>query len=163
MRPHGSPEQLESRRRHAVELLITGMSVPAVAQATGCPERSIYYWSKAYREHGDEGLKAKPVPGRPPKLDARQKKELTRILLKGAVESGYPTDLWTSGRITQVIEVHFGVHYNPHSMWEFLHRLGWTCQKPGKQALERDEEAIERWKHTRWLEVKKKPENQGRT
>jgi hypothetical protein len=36
-----------------------------------------------------------------------------------------------------------------------MHALGWSCQKPERRALERDEEAIERWKREVWPEVKK--------
>jgi hypothetical protein len=33
--------------------------------------------------------------------------------------------------------------------------LGWSYQKPERRALERDEEAIDRWKRKNWPRVKK--------
>jgi len=35
--------------------------------------------------------------------------------------------------------------------------LGWSCQRPAGRALERDEQAIQRWKQYRWPQLKKKP------
>jgi hypothetical protein len=36
-----------------------------------------------------------------------------------------------------------------------LGRLGWSCQKPERRAVERDEEAIGRWKRYGWVGIKK--------
>jgi hypothetical protein len=38
-----------------------------------------------------------------------------------------------------------------------LHGIGFSCQKPDRKALERDEERIEHWKHEVWPKVKKTP------
>jgi putative transposase len=40
-------------------------------------------------------------------------------------------------------------------MGHILRKLGWTSQKPLRQAAERDEEAIERWKQEEWPSLKK--------
>jgi len=37
-----------------------------------------------------------------------------------------------------------------------LTTLGWSCQKPERRAVERDEAAIARWKRYRWVAVKKR-------
>jgi hypothetical protein len=36
-----------------------------------------------------------------------------------------------------------------------MHQLGWSYQKPERRALERDDEAIDRWKRQTWPRVKK--------
>jgi len=36
-----------------------------------------------------------------------------------------------------------------------LTALNWSCQKPERRALERDEAAIVRWKRYRWTTIKK--------
>lgn len=95
MRPHGSQEQLERRRRRAIDLLKQGLEPWQVAAKIGCALSSVYLWREVVRKKGEAGLKAKPVPGRPPKLTQSQKRRLTRMLLKGALSCGYSTDLWT--------------------------------------------------------------------
>ena len=115
----------------------------------------MFAWREAFRKGGEEALNAKPAPGRPSLLSQRQKVALSRVLLKGAVSCGYPTDLWTTRRVADVIRKRFGVRYHPNHMWRLLESLGWSCQKPEKRARERDEEAIARWKRYQWPHIKK--------
>jgi transposase len=112
-------------------------------------------WRDAFDRHGDVGLKAKPASGRPPKLAHRQRKRLIAILVKGAMECGYSTDLWTTQRIADVIEKEFRVHYHRDHVGRLMHSLGWSHQKPERRALERKEEKIERWKRKEWPRIKK--------
>src|SRR5207237_5001553 len=69
----------------------------------------------------------------------------------------YRTEVWTTKRVAEVIEKTFHVpcHYN--TAGKLLHRLDWTPQKPERRALERDEQAIQRWKKKVWPRVKKTP------
>jgi len=156
MRPYGSPEQLERRRRQALALLRKGLSLTAVAAKVGCSVSSVFLWRETYRKQGEGGLRAKPAPGRPSKLDRRQQQALTRVLLQGALSYGFPTDLWTTRRVAEVIEKRFGVDYHPNHLWRLLQALGWSCQKPATRARERDEGAIARWKRYRWSHIKKR-------
>jgi transposase len=156
MRPHGSPAELEKRRVRAIELLKSGMSVTEVARRVGCSHSSVILWRDTVRRRGRNALKAKPVPGRPRKLGAKEMKRLPALLLRGALAWGYSTDLWTTSRIADVIKSEFGVRFHPAHVGRLLARLGWSCQKPERRALERDEKAIEHWKRYRWTAIKKK-------
>jgi len=155
MRPYGTQQQLERRRRRAVELLRKGEKLSAVAGKIGCSVSSVFLWRESFQKEGLEGLKSRPVSGRPPKLNARQKKKLTKMLLKGPLALGFSTDLWTQKRIGQVIAKEFGVRYHANHLWRFLTHLGWSCQKPQRKARERDEKAIVRWKRWVWPHIKK--------
>lgn len=155
MRPYGSQEQLERRRRRAIELLKKGWSLSAVAAKIGCSASSVFLWRAVVRKRGAQGLKAKPVPGRPSRLTQWQKQALARILVMGALRCGYSTDLWTTRRVAEVIEKRFGIDYHPNHLWRILNALGWSCQKPQTRARERDEEAIEHWKRYQWPHIKK--------
>ncbi len=155
MRPHGSAEELERRRRRAIALLQEGHRQAEVARRVGAKPTSVKRWWDAYLKDGEGGLAARPVPGRPSKLTARQKEWLTRRLLKGAKAHGFSTDLWTCPRIAEVIERHYGVHYHVDHIPKLMASLGWTCQKPEKRAVERDEESIARWVKKDWPRLKK--------
>lgn len=143
----------------AAELLARGMKPSDVARAVGSSPSSVTRWKEVVRKHGVEGLKAKPASGRPPFLSAGQKRKLLKILLRGPLASGFPTDLWTCRRVAQVIQRHFGVSYNPNYVWYVLRSLGWSPQKPQRQARERDEEAIRRWRREDWPRIKQSPQN----
>ena len=157
MRPSGSPEELERRRVRAIQLLLAGHQPVEVARLVGVDRRSVRRWNRSYREAGDEGLRAKPAPGRPPKLDARARQRLERLLLEGAGAAGFPTDLWTCPRVAQLIRQRFGVTYHVDHVGRLLRSLGWSPQKPQRRAVERDEAEIQRWVKQEWLRVKKKP------
>src|SRR6266566_1584103 len=64
--------------------------------------------------------------------------------------------LWDTARIAEVIRREFGVHYHRDHVGRLMHRLKWSPQKPETRAVERDEEAIERWKRKDWPRVKKR-------
>jgi len=155
MRPHGSPEELERRRRRAIDLLKAGASITDVARRLGCSHSSVILWRDAVRRRGLTALQAKPAPGRPPKLTARQRAKLPRLLLRGASAWGFETDLWTTRRIAMVIHREFGVSLHRAHVGRVLTALKWSCQKPERRALERDDAAITRWKRYRWTTVKK--------
>ena len=157
MRPHGSPKQLEQRRRRAVELIREGYSDAAIARLLNTTPPSVWRWRKVYRRRGRKGLAAKPVPGRPARLNPRQRRSLVNRLLKGAMAHGFATDLWTCPRIAQVVEVHYGVHYHVDHIPRLMASLGFSCQKPERRAIERDEEAIRRWVLQDWPRIKKRP------
>ena len=157
MRPLGSPEELERRRTRAITLLEDGYQPVEVAHMVGVDRRSVRRWNATYRKRGMAGLKKKVVPGRPPKLDAKDQERLERLLLRGAKKSGFRTDLWTCPRVAEVIRKRFAVHYHVDHVCRLLHGLGWSPQKPQRRAIERDEEAIEGWVKKTWPRIKKKP------
>ena len=72
--------------------------------------------------------------------------------------NGFDTDLWTVERVAAVITQLTVVRHHPEHVWVILrHRLGWTLQRPERQAIERDEEAIARWVAQEWPWIKKAP------
>ena len=157
MRPKGSAEALEVRRRIAGKLLQEGKGIREVARLVGASPSSVFRWKHLLEREGMEGLKARPHPGKPAKLTPQQKQELAGILREGAQAAGFPTDLWTLARVAQVIERYFGVRYHPGHVWRILREIGWSPQKPERRARERDEEAIQRWREEEWVRVKKRP------
>jgi transposase len=152
----GSSKQLEKRRRRAVQLLESGRSLSAVARQVGATVSSVFRWRQAYQRKGAHGLDAKPIPGRPPRLSAAQRRRLVTLLGQGALHAGYRTELWTLPRVAELIRDEFGVRYHPAHVWKLLTALGWSCQKPERRAVERDEAAIARWKREDWPRIKKR-------
>jgi transposase len=156
MRPRGTAEQLEKRRRRAIQLLNEGKSPSQVARAVKSSTSSVWRWRQAHRANGWEGLRTQPIPGRPSRLSLSQKEELQRLLQRGPAAAGYSTELWTLKRVAEVIQRRFGVDYDPSSVWHILKKLGWSCQKPQRRARERNEEQIQRWRREEWPRIKKR-------
>jgi transposase len=61
MRPHGSPAELERRRKQAIERLDRDVTVHVVAERLGVDRRSVRRWKRAYRHRGEAGLVAQPA------------------------------------------------------------------------------------------------------
>ena len=136
-------------------MLERGMPPSEVAERIGADASSVRRWRQAHRRKGAVGLAPKAHPGRPCRLTRRQKRSLERRLLKGALANGFDTDLWTCPRIAEVIEENFDVQYHVDHIPRLLALLGWSCQKPEKRAIERDEEAIATWVKKDWPRIKK--------
>jgi len=158
MRPHGSPQSLEERRKRVITYLKQNLSLHEIARRMGCHASSVLRWRDAFQDGGEKALKAKPVSGRPPKLTAKQKELLVRLLTQGAMAHGYRTELWTTQRIVDLIERQLGVKYHRNHVGKLLHQIGWSHQKPERRAIERNEAAIQKWKRSVWPRVKKTPQ-----
>lgn len=156
MRPLGTAEELERRRRRAAALVDEGRGVREVARMVGASAGSVTRWRQALEKRGDAALRAKPHPGRSPKLSAKQRQKLARLLMRGPCKHGYSTELWTLKRVAELIERHFGVMYESSSVWHVLNRMGWSCQKPERRARERNEDAIAQWRSKDWPRIKKR-------
>ena len=136
----------ETRRRLAVLRVSEGWTQKDVAAVLGVSEVSVSSWMRAYRQGGAEALRGTPHPGRQPLLGAADLRRLRELLLRGATAHGWANDLWTRGRVREVIRRHFGAEYNPGYVAELLRRrLGWTPQRPDQQSTSRNEKAIRLW------------------
>jgi len=138
-----------------MELLDGGLTMEEVSHRVGTSIASVSRWHQAVAEGGQAALAAKPVPGRPRKLSKAEGLRLLERLLKGAMAYGYPNELWTLKRIARVILREFGVRYHPNHVWRVLRELRWSCQVPQRRPVQRDEEAVEHWKHYRLPHIKK--------
>ncbi len=152
----GSADLLEDRRRRALALWDTGLSLNEVGRRIQCAPSSVLRWLRARRRGGPDALRVRFSPGRPLKLGTSQRRRLVKLLLQGPQAHGYRTQLWTTARIAEVIRREFGVHYHRDHVGRLMHSLKWSPQKPETRAVERDEEAIERWKRKDWPRVKKR-------
>ena len=79
MRPQGTQEILENRRRNAIAYLYDGCSCGKVAEIFGVSPRSISKWRSVYRTNGLRGLKLKRFQ-RKAKLSQSEVEQLREFL-----------------------------------------------------------------------------------
>jgi transposase len=154
-------QALEQRRLRAARLLKRGVHQSEVARRVGAHRQSVSRWAQQLEEIGLSGLRKAGRAGRKPRLSPEDLKKIERGLKRGPEALGYETGLWTSWRVAHLIEQECGVGYHASQAWRILRQLGWSPQRPVGRALERDEEAIQRWKKERWPEIKKKPKKRA--
>lgn len=157
MRPKGSAAELEARRRRAAACFQAGESVRMVAKCFGVHLNTAKRWRRTWREGGEDALAAKPPAGGKRKLTLEQLDEVVELVIAGPLSAGFPTDLWTCERVTQLIRDRFQVEYNVGHVGRLLHELGFSPQKPRTVAREQDPETVERWRREDWPRIKKKP------
>jgi transposase len=157
MKTPGTAEQRFSQRCRALAIVKQGLSSAQVASRLGVDPRTVRRWKQAFRRGGKVGLKPKKAPGQRSRLTTVQRRGLVQRLLKGAVSQGFSTDLWTCPRIKQLIRREYGVTYHVDYIPCVMKSLGFTVQKPERQAQERDNEAVARWIERDWRRIKKKP------
>jgi transposase len=163
----GTPEHLpadglEWRRFRALHLRQEGWPVYDIAEALDVSRVSVSRWLACVRDGGPDALRAHPSPGAPPKLSAAQKRLIPEFLWHGAEAYGFRGEVWTRARIAQVIEEEFGVRYHKGHVGKLLHELHWTPQVPIRRALQRDEEAIQRWRIDVWPELRQRARRERR-
>jgi transposase len=162
MRPHGSKQDLEIRRRAAVALRKQGFRVRDVAAVIGCVPSSVVRWEQLFDGGGPGGLDSKPQKsGAKSRLSDEQLAELREALLEGARAHGWHNELWTLSRVAKVIESKFGVRYHISHVHRLLGRLGFSAQKPARRAQEQSPEAVEAFRRARWPAIKKKRGGRG--
>jgi transposase len=162
MRTNGTPKELEKRRRQAIVMLRSGKTFRYVAEKLKASLSSVVRWFQTYREKGQKGIRSQARWGRPPLLSEQQKTSLKKMLLQGAASAGHATDIWTLKRISTLIRSKYGIDYTHVGVWKLLrNNFGWSCQKPEKRALQRNEKAIAEWKSTTWPSIKKSPKTWG--
>jgi transposase len=139
----------------AGQLLLDGQEIDEIAKIVGASTHSVRRWQRAVEEGGLMALKAKPHPGRMPRLSVAQKQQLIEILLAGPRQAGYATDWWTCPRVAEVVAKIFRVDYHPAHIGKMLHQLGWTCQMPEQRAREADDAALQQWRKKDWPRIKR--------
>jgi transposase len=161
MSTHGSEPYGKDVRLRAVQLVCReGWSPARVAVAIGCSLRSVQLWvRKSERGRKPAVLETGKAPGATPKLDARQKRRLLKLLAAGPEAAGFAGQLWTCPRMAALIHREFGVSYNVGYLPTLLRSLGWSVQKPKRRALERNETAVDVWVASDWPRIKKRPGN----
>ena len=153
--------EMEKRRKKAGQLFTKEYSAPEVACRLGVARQVAYRWKTAWGRGGSAALASKGPAGRKSKLTAEQTQKVTEALLAGPAAHGYKTALWTLPRVAGLIEDLTGVEYHPGHVWRLLGASGFSCQRPERRAVERDEPAIRRWKRVAWPALKKRPVNKG--
>src|SRR5476649_1767161 len=150
-----SHDTLEEMRRRAVMSVQEGQSPEIVGQALGLNRTTIYDWLALYRRGGWDALKAKPLTGRPPKLDGKKLRWIyTTVTQKNPMQLKFPFALWTREMVAALIRKRYGVSLAANSVGRLLAQLGITCQKPLHRALERDEALVQQWLKKEYPQIK---------
>ena len=149
-------EQMEERRLAGGRLLRAGaLSQAEIARELNVSRASVSVWAKKVNTEGLRGLRKRKAVGSQSKLTKTHKQRLKRLLNRGALACGFPTDRWTLARVAELIQQEFGVKYHPNYLNRLLASLGFSPQKPLPRAVEQDEALVRAWLKQDWPRIKK--------
>ena len=139
MRPKGSAELLEDRRRRALRLLGEGRTLNDVARLITCAASSVTRRRNAWRKRGKKALKVRFFPAAHRSFHGVNVKDLSFCCSRAPWRMVIRPIFGRRPRIAEVIERHFGVCYHRAHAGRLMQNLGWSHQKPERRALERNE------------------------
>jgi transposase len=132
-------------RSRAVKLMQDGEPKELISRILGVSRTALNRW--ANRHLDGSCLERKSGSGRPRRLTDHQLVKLAGLLSEGSLAHGWENNFWTSLRVRDLIQMHFGVSFCRSQVWRILTEyLGWTARRPVLQDKKRSEAAIERWK-----------------
>src|SRR4030042_432848 len=138
----------EELRRRAIAAIHGGMRQVEAAEVFGVARKTVWQWLTAYTTSGDSGLGARK---RGPKGGGGKLKGWQAAAICNLIRDHHPEQLklpfvlWTSEAIQRLIARRFGVKLSARAVRRYLQGWGFTPQKPGRRAHEREPGAVTRW------------------
>ena len=153
---------LEALRIRAVEQVKAGAHPEEVAAAMGFHKNTVYGFLAKVRAGGKDALKAKAVPGRPPKMSASQLSYLyTLIVGNDPRQLSFEFALWTREMIQELIRREFKMAMSLSSVGRLLKTIGLSPQRPLHRAYQQDPDAVQRWKTKEFPAIRAQAKKEG--
>ena len=148
----------EERRRTVIRMRTEGCRLADVMVATGLSGPTISVIWSSYKREGEKILAGKRIghvvgQGRhlsPVQEDSIRKK----IIDKCPDQLKLDFALWTRGAVQQLILQELKINMPIRTVGSYLHRWGFSPQKPAKVAFERRPEAVKKWLEEEYPSIK---------
>lgn len=155
-------QTLEDLRIRAVKQIENGAHPEDIAAGLGMQRSTVYGWVAQYREGGIDGLKAKPIPGRPASLSGAQLRRLyTLIVGTNPRQLQFELALWTRDTVRALIRWEFGVRLSAVSVGRLLRKLGLSPQRPLHRAYQQNPDAVAAWKAEQYPAIRAEAKKAG--
>ena len=148
MRSLARPARHE-RRVQVIRLRKAGHTLEQIADLTGLSKTGVFNICKRHEQAGASALRDAPTGrqvGDNRLLSAEQEAQIQKLIMdKTPDQLKMAYALWTRVAVAQLIEHRFGIRLAVRTMGKYLHRWGFTPQKPMKKAYEQSPTAVKKW------------------
>ena len=153
-------DTLEFVRKRAIELFNEGYNRGEVADILGVTRLSVGKWVKIYKQHGLKGLSLQK-PGRKVgsgrRLTLEQEKKIQKMIRdKMPDQLKLPFALWNRRAIQALIKEQFEITLPTRTINHYLHRWGFTPQRPIKRAYEQNPKKVQEWLNNAYPAIKER-------
>jgi transposase len=143
-----TPEGRYFHRLHAVLQVLAGASSYETARLYGDSPRAIEYWVQRLTSSGLPGLLEGSHTGRPARLSAPRLAKLRKDISRSPRELGYNQNLWDGLLLSHHLAQNYSVSLSIRQCQRLFHQLGFSLQRPRRQASEADPLQQEAFKKT---------------
>ncbi len=134
-----------ARRLLAIANALDGMSRAEAATAAGMERQALRDAVVRYNAEGPEGVRDRPLPGRPPALSEAELALLFDRVYRGPDPETDGVSAWTLPDLCRWIETRFDKRLTPQSLSRILRREGFSRQKVRPAHPKTDEAAQRRF------------------
>jgi len=117
-----------------------------VAELLNVSDSTVREWLNRYNALGLDGLIPQIPKGPSCRLTDEQLAKVYQVLLESPREHGFNKSNWTMSVLKIWIKREFGVNYAAGSLYDLVHRIGYSLQRPKKQCKNADPEKQEAFK-----------------
>jgi transposase len=151
---HATYEQLQELYRNtedakmkirylAMIKFMEGNTSLKVAEMLSVSDSTVREWLNRYNIFGTDGLIPQKSKGNECKLTDGQLKKVSEALLLSPRERGFNKSNWTMPLLKIWIAREFNVKYSVYSLYDLVHRIGFSMQRPKKNSRNADPEKKE--------------------
>jgi len=117
-----------------------------VAELLNTSDSTVREWLNRYNALGLDGLIPQKPKGPECWLNKEQLAEVYQVLMESPRDHGFNKSNWTMPLLKMWISKQFGVNYSAGSLYDLVHRIGYSLQRPKKQCKNADPEKQEAFK-----------------
>lgn len=159
------PDVQQQLRNQAIRLRKSGRKYREIAEIIGVHLGTVSKWCNNYKRDGQKGVRIKKRGrklGSHRTLAIEQEKEVQKLIEdKEPDQLKLPFALWTRIAVQQLIKRKYLIDMPIRTVGEYLHRWGFTPQKPLKRAYEQNPKVVKKWLEEEYPQISKRARKEG--
>lgn len=139
-----------------IRLVAMKRTCPQAAAELGVCDREVRRWTHRFLSGGIEAMRPGTSPGAPTHLAPEDEERFKERIRKGPTpEDGFTT--WRGPFVREMLAREFGAYYRGTSVYDLLHRLGFSSLMPRPKHPDSDPEAQEVFKKNAARSLRSRP------